>query len=139
MELLKLRNKGRFILWNVTLKQKDQLFTFVDFVVGDGRNIRFWDDLWCATQHLATLYRNLYVISSKKDVVVADCWIDSSQTWDLGLRRRLFAREVRSYIALAQLLTNWVVNRTKDSLRWRFEASGIFSTKSTFLKLTIGA
>ena len=79
------------------------------------------------------------LISSKKNAVVADCWVDSSQAWDLGLSRRLFDREIGNFIALAQLLTDWVVNRTKDSLQWRLEASGQFSPKFTFLKLTMGA
>ncbi|KAA0059476.1 Transposon TX1 uncharacterized [Cucumis melo var. makuwa] len=93
-------------------------------------------DRWCAAQPLASLYHDIYLISSKKNALVAHYWVDSNQAWDLGLRRRVFDREIGNYIALAQLLTGWVVNRARDSLRSKLEASGQFSTKSTFLKLT---
>ena len=55
------------------------------------------------------------------------------------VEKEIFYKEVDNYIALTQLLTDWVVNRTKDSFQWRLEALGQFPTKSTFLKLTIGA
>ena len=71
--------------------------------------------------------------------MVADCWVDSNRAWDLELRRRLFDREIGNYNALAQLLTGWVVNRAKDSLWWKLQALGQFSTMSSFLKLTKGA
>ena len=51
--------------------------------------------------------------------------IDLSQAWDLGLRRRLFDREIGNCITLFQMLTDWVVNRAKDNLYggWNLWAS----------------
>ncbi|KAA0062879.1 DExH-box ATP-dependent RNA helicase DExH10-like [Cucumis melo var. makuwa] len=55
---------------------------------------------------------NFILYPPKDNVVVAGCWVDSNQTWDLGAR---------------------------DSLQWKLKASSQFSTKSTSLKLTKGA
>lgn len=49
----------------------------------DERSIRFWEDNWCAPKPVVTLYHNVYVISSEKELV-ADYWNALKQAWDLG-------------------------------------------------------
>lgn len=39
-----------------------------------------------------------------KVVPVADCWLEASQTWDLGLRRNLFDREIPRWVLFAEKL-----------------------------------
>lgn len=42
------RDKSKFRLWVGIMKHKVQFFKFIEFVVGDARKIRFWEECWCA-------------------------------------------------------------------------------------------
>lgn len=83
--------------------------------MGDGKGFRFWEDNWRALQPVVTLYHDIYVISTEKELVL-DCWNSLKQAWDLGLWRNLFDREVGSSITCAQLLNSWVVNGNRSKL-----------------------
>lgn len=62
----------------------------IKFSVSNGSNIRFWEDIWCVDQPLHDKFPDLYLLSRKKDCMVADCWDSRQQTWDLAFRRNLF-------------------------------------------------
>lgn len=44
--------------------------------------------------HCQFLFPDFYEISNKKGCSLAECWVPSSFTWDLGLRRNLFDTEL---------------------------------------------
>ncbi len=69
---------------------------FVGFTLGDGRRIRFWEDVWCSNGSLASLYLVLFQLAVNKDVMVSDCmetrnggiqwnptFVRSAHDWDL--------------------------------------------------------
>lgn len=55
-----------------------------------------WEDKWCGAEPLTTKFPDIYSIIIKKDVSIVDCWVNDQQTWDLGIRRPLFDRELQS-------------------------------------------
>ena len=42
------------------------------FEVGDGSQIRFWDDVWCTDGSLKEAYPELFRLARDKDAYVAD-------------------------------------------------------------------
>lgn len=59
----KVPNRGRsFRLWAGILKHKEFL-NLVTFLLGHGKNIRFWIDSWCEAQPLAEIPRCFLLIS----------------------------------------------------------------------------
>ena len=72
------------------MKDKDQFFSFVEFLLGNGRRINTWKENWCGTEYLAIKFPDIYSITIKKGVSIADCWDCEHQAWDLGIRRPLF-------------------------------------------------
>ena len=43
--------------------------------MGDGRKIRFWEDIWCSSEPLCEAFPILYTIEDTKGAKVADVWV----------------------------------------------------------------
>ncbi|KAF5204489.1 hypothetical protein FRX31_005909 [Thalictrum thalictroides] len=52
----------------------DEVFKGIECNLGDGRNIRFWKDIWCQEHALAERFPRLYMLSVLKHGVVAEFW-----------------------------------------------------------------
>ena len=44
------------------------------FVLGDGRRINFWSDVWCGVEALCNRFSNLFNIATNKEAKVAEIW-----------------------------------------------------------------
>nr|GEV06198.1 RNA-directed DNA polymerase, eukaryota, reverse transcriptase zinc-binding domain protein [Tanacetum cinerariifolium] len=53
--------------------------------VGNGRNTRFWKDLWCGDGTLEATYPRLIALASNRNVFVSDYW--SMHAWNISWRR----------------------------------------------------
>lgn len=67
-------------LWASILKHKEQFFKFTEFIVGNGKAIRFWEDSWCDSQPLVEKFPDIFTLSLNKDDVIVDYWCASNQT-----------------------------------------------------------
>lgn len=45
-----------------------------NFEVGNGKMIMFWTDIWCDGIIMAERYKNLYNVTTNKEVMVADVY-----------------------------------------------------------------
>jgi hypothetical protein len=52
------------------MKVKEELLSRGSFVVGNGMNTRFWEDIWLGNKSLAKEYLSLYNIVNHKNVKV---------------------------------------------------------------------
>ncbi len=59
-------------LWKHISKGWDHFSKYVRFEVGEGRQLRFWHDLWCGETILREAYPDLYRIARDKDALVAN-------------------------------------------------------------------
>ena len=66
-------------LWKEIKKEWPQLFQNTYFVLGNGRRISFWKDVWCGEEALSLTFPNLFRMTAQKDARVADLW-----NWDSG-------------------------------------------------------
>ena len=71
--------------WKGLIKVKEDFFKRGSFIIGNGENAQFWEDVWLGTSPLAEQYPSLYNIAQRKQVSVANVM---SQTPPLNLRFR---------------------------------------------------
>jgi hypothetical protein len=58
--------------WEGIMSGSDEFFQWGCFVIDDGMNTRFWEDLWLGSTPLSSQYPTLYNIIRYKHVRVAD-------------------------------------------------------------------
>jgi hypothetical protein len=54
------------------MRVKEDFFDRDVFKVGNGRLVRFWEDVWLGNSSLANQYPALYNITQRKNVLVAN-------------------------------------------------------------------
>ena len=57
-----------------------------DFLVGDGKRVRFWEDAWCSQYTLCTTFPALYSIANSKGAKVAEVWVSLGEGGGWNLR-----------------------------------------------------
>ena len=64
----------------------------VEWKVGEGENIRFWEDGWLGDQFLVNLYPRWYLNSYQRLKVIGDMgeWVEGVWCWKLSWRREWF-------------------------------------------------
>ena len=61
-------------LWKDIRKELALLKDNSSYVVGNGRRVRFWEDIWCGSEPLCRTYPTLYSMAASKRAVVAEIW-----------------------------------------------------------------
>ena len=61
-------------LWKEISKEGLLLLNNVSFSVGDGRRVRFWQDIWCGSTPLCEAFPSLFDLAGSKDAWVTDDW-----------------------------------------------------------------
>jgi hypothetical protein len=57
------------VLWLAQAAHMD-----VKWIVGNGRKVRFWEDIWLGNTSLAILCWPLYIINDQHDKTISDIW-----------------------------------------------------------------
>jgi hypothetical protein len=53
------------------MKVKDYFFNLGQFHIGNGQNVRFWEDKWLENFTLQDLYPTLFALTRKKHISIA--------------------------------------------------------------------
>lgn len=123
------------LIWRHIIKIYPLFTPHIRLVVGNGKLIRFWDNVWWADQSLAIAYPWFFRLSSQRNVVIADVISPSldGHLWTLFFKRDLFDWEVDTLAPLISKLENvYISNSFPDKGVWTFEFSGTFFYKSFF-------
>ena len=59
-------------LWKAIKKDWEIIRSRSRFIVGNGRKVKFWKDLWCEFQALKDVFPNLFRLAVNKDQWVCD-------------------------------------------------------------------
>ena len=122
-------------LWKYIAKEYSQLKKDCIFKMGDGRNIRFWEDILCGSELLCEAFSVLYTIVDTKGVKAADVWEvhGGLGAWDPKFLRSFNDWEMDAIQAFIVLTSNNVIAPlVKDKLIWM----GMFLVAS-LLRLTL--
>lgn len=112
----------------------------VETVVGNGKNTRFWTDRWLLSQSLEHALPQLFssIAARAKKRIDFDAFNDGR--WISDIKGALTVHVLIEYLHLWELLSTVVLQpEVEDTHIWKFTTSGIFSTKSAYGALFIGA
>jgi len=68
---------------------------YISRVVGDGRNISFWKDVWVGKDTLKAKFSRLFLLSEQQEAKVIDMgfWEEGEWSWNFRWRRKFFVWE----------------------------------------------
>jgi hypothetical protein len=100
------------------------------YMVGNGRKTSFWDDVWLGECPLRIVFPQIYGCCEQQNGLVAEVVLANGL--DLTFCRSFGPVEVREWSELGNMMNGLVLNEEEDKVKWAFEASGKFSTKSMY-------
>ena len=107
----------------------------IEWKVGVGDKVRFWEDAWVSSNNFKTMFLRLYSISSNQRKKVGEIgeWAESIWQWRLRWRRDMFEWENAKREKLLGALNQVILNKEVNDLQvWGGDASGQFTVKSTY-------
>ena len=108
--------------------------------VGNGQNTKFWTDRWLHGSCLEDLAPNVFKsvpLRLRKARTVNEAL--QNNTWVADIRGPLGWHGHAEYLELWDILNNWNLDTTNDVHQWKFEISGLFSTRSAYRNFFIGS
>jgi hypothetical protein len=101
--------------------------------IGNGQNTLFWTNRWlhgCCLEDLAPNVFNYVPQKIRRTRTVFEAMQDLTRV--RNIRKALGWRGLVEYLELWDSMLNFVLNTTDDIHHWKFEASGIYSTRSAY-------
>ena len=65
---------GSLLFWKGVLWAVQAARMGIKWVIGNGRKVRFWEDIWLGNTSLATVYWPLYVINEQQGKTLHEVW-----------------------------------------------------------------
>jgi hypothetical protein len=98
--------------------------------VGNGKLIKFWEDVWFGNSPLATQYWDIYYIVNQQTKTIEDLWYGSQLRCTF---RRTFTTELLvQWQEILVIASSISFTDSEDQLIWQFESSGIYSSQSMY-------
>ena len=93
-------------LWKEIRKEWPSFFQSSVFVLGDGRRINFWKDVWCGGEALCARFPSLFNLALNKEARVADIWESGvgARGWSPTFLRSLNDWEIGEMVRFLQIL-----------------------------------
>ncbi|RVW38785.1 hypothetical protein CK203_074214 [Vitis vinifera] len=86
-------------LWKTLRKEWEVVKSRLCFVVGNGKMIKFWKDIWCGDEPFCVSFPSLFALAVSKDAWVKDVWSNVGKALTLDqLQRRGWALANRCYL-----------------------------------------
>jgi hypothetical protein len=108
--------------WRGLMRIKDKVLSNSSFIIKDGTNTRFCDDMWIGDKPLKDTYPSLYHIARDKHVTVSK--VLSSRPLNISFRRYLVDNNLNFWLHLVARVSNVVLVDDKDYFKWRLTKSG---------------
>ena len=113
------RKSGDSHFWASLMKVKRDFLRFGTFIIKDGSQVRFWEEIWLENRSLRDQYPQLYIIVRKKQDTMAD--VLSTQISNLFWRRDLFGNKLVMWNNLASRLASVRLNQERDGFKWNLD------------------
>ena len=126
--------------WKFVSSLYEEFSDLVCFKVGNGRRIRFWEDVWWEDEAFSNRFANLYRLSLASNSTIMELIVShngsSTQGRDLRFYRNLHDREIENFSNLSVALDQVRLNEASADLRiWKPDRSEGFSCRSAFAAL----
>jgi len=110
--------------WASLMKVKRDFLRFGNFVIKDGSQVRFWEDIWLGNSPLREQYPELYNIVIKNQDTVAE--VLRTPSANLSWRRDLIGSKLVMWNNLVSRLANVVLTYHCDEFKWNLNQHGVF-------------
>jgi len=117
------------VLWACKAAQMGYLWR-----IGNGRQIRFWEDHWFGNTSLAVQYWPLYVIVNEKGKTIADCW--DGVELKFSFRRTVSTQMMQMWEEILGLASSIHFTEDQDSVILEFNTNGIYSVQSLYVVIS---
>ena len=98
--------------------------------VGNGRSIKFWEDVWFGSSPLATQFWDVYIISNQQTKTIAELWDGTVLRCDF---RRTFTDELMTlWYEIVAIAESIALSAESNQLIWQYETNGVYSSKSMY-------
>ena len=89
-------------LWKFIQSGWGNFSKFIQYEVGDGTRVKFWDDVWCRDHPLKEAFPDLYNISRTRDASISEvmCFVNGRVSWDIQFHRLVNDQESQSLDSL---------------------------------------
>jgi hypothetical protein len=98
--------------------------------IGDGRRVRFWEDVWFGTCSLATQYWNIYSIINEQGKTVRDVW--DRVNLRFTFRRTISSDVMAQWLEVLQIAESLVFSDAEDAIIWQYSSSGKYAVQTLY-------
>uniref|UniRef100_A0A2N9JBN0 Reverse transcriptase zinc-binding domain-containing protein n=1 Tax=Fagus sylvatica TaxID=28930 RepID=A0A2N9JBN0_FAGSY len=127
-------------LWKGIMSSWEDYFQHVEFVVGQGNQVRFWKDKWCGDTALKDRFPLLFTCCSDREVTM-DTVLNRAAPrglgeWNVNFIRSFNDWEVGMVVEFFQLLSSFAIpHLVPDGLKWKCSKAGVFDSRSFYAAL----
>ena len=103
--------------------------------MGNGRKVRFWEDVWCGGASLCSSFSSLYEVASSKGDMVADLWevTGTRGGWNFRFKRHFNDWELEEAQRFMGIISTKSLSPfSVDRIWWSGAKDGMFSVKSSY-------
>ena len=98
--------------------------------VGNGRSVKFWEDIWFGNAPLSTQFWDIHIVSNQQTRTIAELWYGTQLCCDF---RRTFSEEMLMlWHQVVDIAKTLVLSLEEDQLIWQYESKGVYSSKSMY-------
>ncbi|WVZ51479.1 hypothetical protein U9M48_002624, partial [Paspalum notatum var. saurae] len=115
------------------MEVKQEFLSLGSFSIGDGTQVRFWEDTWCGNRTLKSLYPSLFNIVSKKGATVAE--VMGSTPLNVSFRRGLHGDRLQAWNELVGWVMNFELREERDVFNWGLNKTGLFTVRTMYKQL----
>jgi hypothetical protein len=108
--------------WRGLMRIKDEVLSKGSFVIKEGTNTRFWDDMWIGDKPVKVTYPSLYHKVWDRHVTVSK--VMSSRPLNISSRRSLVDNNLSQWLYVVARVSNVVLVDDKDYFKWLLTKSG---------------
>ncbi|RVW78924.1 putative ribonuclease H protein [Vitis vinifera] len=133
------RESYRVGFWKEIRKEGALMQNKVSFLVGNGRRVKFWKDIWWGNFPLCNSFPSLYAFASSKEAWVEEFWDTSGVegVWSPRFSRPFNDWEVEEVERLLLTIRGARLSPLmEDRMRWKVTSNGSFSVKSLYNDLS---
>ena len=120
--------------WSGLMNIKPDFLSLGRFQLGNGAQVRFWEDTWLGNLPFKCQYPGLYNIVRKKSASVSTVF--RSNPLNVAFRRSLVDNNLRQWQQLVARVVDVQLHDRDDRFIWSLHQNGMFTVRSMYRALT---